>query len=204
SGEEASLLNYFIDISDVRKFMQEYYKKQNLQAPAESVPAAEVARDLESLKRALREHSASRRAWACDQLASLGPEAKNAVSDLIEMLQQEKDDNARIKATKALSEIGSLSQTDLDKIIELMKDPKLPDLRLQAILVIRHMGEEADKAVPGLIERLKDDSPDVRLEATKTLGNLGTLAKSAVPALAELLQRRDKKHEVREEAALAI
>src|SRR5262249_23286695 len=52
--------------------------------------------------------------------------------------------------------------------------------------------------------RLKDDSGDVRLEAAKTLGNLGPLAKSAVPALAEALQRRDKRHDVRQEVALAI
>jgi HEAT repeat protein len=201
--QEANLLNIFIDVQEVKRFLSAYYKTKHLAQPEEAAPTVEVARDIPSLIKALQDrHNASRRAAACDQLKSLGPEAKNAIADLIELLQ-DKDDIVRMKALAALSEIGFITQGELPKIIDAMKDPK-SDVRLNAILVIRHMGEEADSAVPRLIERLKDDSTDVRLEAAKTLGNLGAFAKSAVPPLSEVLQRHDKKHEVRQEAALAI
>ena len=201
--KDATLLNIFIDVQEVKKFLTGYYKSKHLPQPEEMTPTVQVARDLPSLLHALHDHGAGRRAWACDQLATMGAEAKNAEPELVELLQ-DKDDHVRVKAMKALSEIGNISQTDLQKIMQIMKDAKVADLRLQAILVIRRMGEEASDAVPVLTERLKDDSPDVREEAAKTLGNLGPLAKSAVPALADALQHRDKKHEVRQEAALAI
>jgi HEAT repeat protein/S1-C subfamily serine protease len=199
---QASAMSMFIDVSEIRKFRDAYYKAKHIAKPDEAPATSEVAHDLPSLMQAIRDHhSASRRASACDQLASMGPEAKNAVPDLIELIQ-DKDDIVRTRALKALSEIGFISQGDLPKIIEAMKDPR-PDVRLQAILVIRHMGEEANDAVSGLKDRLKDDSPDVREEAAKTLGNLGPLATTAVSALGEALSR-DKKHEVRQEVALAI
>jgi HEAT repeat protein/V8-like Glu-specific endopeptidase len=201
--QEANLLNIFIDVQEVKRFLSAYYKSKHLPQPDEAAPTMQVARDLPSLRNALHDRSPGKRTWACDQLATMGAEAKNAEPELIELLL-DKDDNVRIKAMKALSEIGNVSQSDLQKVIEATKDSRLADLRLQGILVIRHMGEEADSAVPALIERLKDDSGDVRLEAAKTLGNLGPLAKSAVPALAEALQRRDKRHDVRQEVALAI
>jgi HEAT repeat protein/S1-C subfamily serine protease len=200
--KEANLLNVFIDVQEVKKFLSGYYQSKHIPQPEETTPTIQVARDMPSLIHALHDHGPDRRAWACDQLATMGAEAKNAVPDLVELLQ-DKDDIVRMKGLSALSEIGFITQGDLPKIIDALKDPK-SDVRLNAILVIRHMGEEADSAVPGLTVRLKDDSPDVREQAAKTLGNLGGLAISAVPALAEALQHRDKKHEVRQEAALAI
>jgi HEAT repeat protein/S1-C subfamily serine protease len=199
----AAAMSTFIDISEIRKFRDAYYKSKRIKPHDETAPTIELAHDLPGMIQTLKDrHGGARRVSACDLLAALGPEAKNAVPDLLELIQ-DKDDILRAKALKALSEIGFITQADLPKVVNAMKDPK-SEVRLNAILAIRHMGEEADLAVPGLIERLKDESGDVRLEAIKTLGNLGPLAKAAVPALAEVLQRRDKRHDVRQEAALAI
>ena len=196
----ARQISTFIDISEVRAVLNKYYKEHNLKALPEAAPTA-TNDDVPTLVRALEDREATRRIWAAQKLATMGPEAKPAVPRLVKVLK-DKDDNVRRNVAEALAQMGSVSREYLPEVTEALKDPN-SDVRVAVLATIRNMGPEADKAVPALVRLLKEDKEtQVRQKAALTLGHLGNLAKDAVPALAAAL--KDESVLVRAEAAAAL
>jgi HEAT repeat protein len=197
----AQLVNNFIDISEVRHVLREYYKSKDLKQPAETVPPPAEAGDVAGLIRGLDLPEPGKRARAAEILGEIGSDAKAAVPYLVKLLK-DKSEEVRRNSARAIEQIGSLTQGDLPGVVDAMKDPD-PDIRVSIITAIKLMGPEADIAIPSLIEALHDPQTPVRLQAAKALAAMGTTAKAAIPALAKVLEA-DKSPDVRSESVLAL
>jgi HEAT repeat protein/S1-C subfamily serine protease len=197
----AQLVNNFVDISEVRHVLREYYKSKDLKQPAETAPPPAEASDVASLIKSLESPEPPKRARAAEVLGEVGADAKAAVPHLVKLLK-DKDESVRKNSVQAIVQIGSLTQGDLPGVVDAIKDPN-PDIKVSAITAIQLMGPEADIAIPSLIEALHDPQTPVRLHAAKALGAMTATAKAAIPTLAKVLEA-DKSPDVRAEAVLAL
>jgi HEAT repeat protein len=197
----AQLMNTFIDVSEVRHVLREYYKSKDLKQPAETAPAPTEASDVAGLIKDLDLPEPSKRARAAEILGEIGSDAKAAIPHLVKLLK-DKEEGVRKNSAHAIEQIGSLTQGDLPGVVDAIKDPN-PDIKVSAITAIKMMGPEADIAIPSLLEALHDPQTPVRLQAAKALGAMTTTAKTAIPSLAKVLEA-DKSPDVRAEAVLAL
>jgi HEAT repeat protein len=194
----------FIDITEVRAFLNEYRKSNNLpplpDKPASSGQIAGTINDVPGLVNFLKDPASTKRAWAASRLGQIGPDARAAVGPLVASLK-DSDPAVRKNAAEALESIGSLAQSQLPALIALLNDPD-KDVQIAAIRAIKTMGAEAEEAVPALCKALKHPEESVRKKVVNTLANLGPAARAAVPDLAQAL--KDKSPGVRVEAAVAL
>ena len=140
------------------------------------------------------------RKHAAETLGEIGPEAKDAIPRLVELLMDLKE-ALREAAAGALGEIGSAAKDAVPKLVALLKDTH-DYVRLAAASALGEIGAEAKDAVPYLIELLKDPDAGVRAAAASALRWIGASAKDAVPHLIELL--KDPDAGVRAAAASAL
>jgi HEAT repeat protein len=199
----ANSMSCFVDVSEVRNILAEYYKSKSLVPPVDTATApAEVAADVPTLIKALERGPTSRKIWAAENLGKIGPDAKAAVPALVKAVD-DKNDMVRKAAADALIQVGSLTQGDVPMLLDKMLQDANPDVRLAATLVLKTMGSEADSAVDGFTKALKDKDARVRLEAMNAIIQLGPTAKSAAPELIKLLAE-DHNADSRAQAALAL
>jgi HEAT repeat protein len=197
----ASLVNFFIDISEVRTVLAAHYKKEGIKSPLEAGPTRDESTDITKLIKALESPETSKRAGAAVVLGQIGPDARAAVSTLMKTLK-DPDDTVRKNSAEALEQIGSLTQSHLGALIEVLTSDSNGEVRLAVVSVIKRMGTEGETAVPALIKVLEDKEAAVRQKAATTLGTLGPVAKTAVAPLAKAL--KDENSGVRAEAAFAL
>jgi HEAT repeat protein/S1-C subfamily serine protease len=200
---DANSLSTFIDVTEVRAFMNEYYKKNNLPLlPDQPEKSTEIASssDINALSKHLTDASAATRAQAAKILGQNGNEARSAVSGLVAALK-DPDVDVRRNAAVALEQIRSLKQSHLPNLMEAVKDSS-PDVQIAAIAAIKTMGGEAEQAIPVLREALQAKEETVRKMAASALANFGPIAKAAVPDLQKAL--KDSSPSVRGEAVLAL
>ena len=130
---------------------------------------------------------------AADALGQIGPEAKSAVPDLIEVLKDD-DGHVRESATVALGKIGPEAKAAVPYLIEVLKNKDKSDFRRLSALATFHesaagaLGKIGIEAVPALIEALKDKDKSVRIEAAWALSQIGP---EAVPVLIEALEHKN-------------
>jgi HEAT repeat protein len=147
------------------------------------------------------------RAWS-------GPEAKDAVPDLIAALR---DETIRGDVVIALSQIGAPA---IDPLLTTLKDQD-PAIRIASARALELMGPKAtlkfragkgeperpspkmQPAVGHLIEALKDKEWEVRRAVAHALHGIGPEAAAAEPALIVAL-KKDERGPVRYSAALAL
>jgi HEAT repeat protein len=172
------------------------------------LPAA-VTRDLvPPLIELLRGEDAGVWSTAARILGLIGPEAGEAVPDLIQLLQRGDSDD-RSDAAVALDRIVAGSPYGLPAAVTRDLVPPLIELLRgedagvwgPAARILGKIGPEARQAVPALIELLQRGDRDAR-DAAWALGGIGPEARAAVPALIELLQRGDR--DARKDAAVAL
>lgn len=205
-GDVAHLMTMFIDVSEVRRFLDEYYTSHRIKPPADlTAPAVDptAGMDVAKLIRALgNKVDPSTRARAAVTLGQIGGDARAAVPWLVRALQ-DKELPVRRSAAEALTQIGGLTETDVLALCEaILKDPE-PDVRLAVARILKSMGEEATSAVPALRKAAAESDPRVRLEAIKAVEQLGSTGKDALPEITKALES-DKVSEIRAEAALAL
>jgi HEAT repeat protein len=141
------------------------------------------------------------RAEAVSALGVIGPEAKEAVPQLIEALQ-DKDKPIRLEAIEALGRIGLEAKSAKGPLHNALKDQS-PKVCMAATLALARIDPEyAPKAVATLIEALKSVQEEGRAAAIASLGNLGPKARAAVPDLIEML--KDDDTAVRTQAVTAL
>jgi HEAT repeat protein len=139
---------------------------------------------------------------AARQLAKLGSQAKDAVSQLTHALQ-DSDKSVRHYAAKTLAEVGIDARPATDALIADLADPD-PETRYYVVKALSKV--ELDQAHAGavraLVKTLKDENPKTRYYSAKVLKGMGPAARAAVPALREASNDADK--DVKETAAIAL
>lgn len=132
------------------------------------------------------------RRLAVTTLGRIGPEAEDAVPDLVALLRDTQG-GLQDEATDALASIGAPAIAALGQALKQRDDPALRKL---AILALARVGKPA---VPLLAGVLSDPDASVRLQAVTALGRIGPDAVEAV-----ILAFKDDDAEVRQEAARVL
>lgn len=92
--------------------------------------------------------------WACLVLAEIGPEAKDAVPEITEVLEH-KDPDARLQALLALGEIGNASKTAIPEILDRLANDPFEDVRNAAAYALGKIGEKNYDVNNGLVAAAK-------------------------------------------------
>jgi HEAT repeat protein len=103
-------------------------------------------------------------------LSQLGPEAREAVPDLIEALK--KDSLVRQNAALALGQIGPDAREAVPALIEVLGDSEWI-IRRQAAIALGRIGPDARAALPALQRLLKDSERQVRDAAREAIAKVG-------------------------------
>ncbi len=160
--------------------------------PAAVVPALETLAEhgkevLPRLMAALKDDKACY--WACLVIGRMGPEAKEAVSQLRHCITKERPE-IRIEAVLALASIGKDSRVAQDQVIEMLNHDAYDGVKIAAAFALGRFGDE--KAVPALEKATQGKDPVLKLTALWSLVQLKptdeALMKRAVAAFAEGLQ----------------
>jgi HEAT repeat protein len=143
----------------------------------------------------------SPRSAACLALGCIGPDARDAVSLLAQILaDREARDVVRYCAAFALERIAPADERTVAALLAVLRDADAPlDLHTLVRQVLLKAG---GAAVPGLTTALKDQEWVTRLRAIEALTALGPIAKSAAPALEEVRKGNDEL--LRRAAAVAL
>lgn len=125
---------------------------------------------------------------AAETLAQLGPLAKAAIPELVEMLK-DSNQNTRLEAARLLSRLGPAGAKAAGPVlIEQLMDSE-PSQQYQVFGLIQGFPDlDLGPAIPGLIEMLKRPELNSRSWAVLILGQLGPAAKEALPALREIVR----------------
>ncbi len=130
----------------------------------------------------------------------MGPEAKEALRDLVESLKDPDAEVRRISAT-VLGSLGADAKSAAPGLTTASRDPS-PDVRRAALKALAGAGSDPVATVPVLAQLLKDPEEGVRTDAAQILRDLGPKAKTAVPELIAALA--DPNEDVFRFAALAL
>ncbi len=141
----------------------------------------------------LHSESSQERGAAGEKLSEMGPEAKTAVSALIEVLCLDPVMSVRGEAAKALGSIGPDAANAVPALIEFVKNRDGGIERAYAATALGHIGARSQIAVPVLIDIIEnDEQPVVRQLSARALGDLGKNASSALPVLIQAIKKGDK------------
>ena len=144
----------------------------------------------------LKEKDTHVQAAAAMALKQIGPDAKPAVSALVQVIKQYKEvENPKLQAIAALGRIGPGAKDAVPALIDATKEkPPTSAARLAAVTALGQIGPEAKAAVPGLIDLLGEEESKagpLRLEAARALGLVGSAAgEEAASALVALVENK--------------
>jgi HEAT repeat protein len=159
--------------------------------------------DVQSAIKDLKSEDQEIRHGAAYHLSEMGAEAKEAVPQLIEVLQSDPSMGIRGEAASALGKIGPAASAAVPAIIAFLKDKQGGYERTYAASALGAIAQQPEIAVPALIDALKNDGePVVRRLSARALADFGVNAKAAIPPLIEAIGAGDK--ELREAAAYGL
>jgi HEAT repeat protein len=141
-----------------------------------------MSSDITFLLKQLNAPEAAVRGEAARQLASLGPDAREAAVHLTR-LSADSDEGVREWAVASLEELGPPSPRDISPLAELLTSEH-EDVGYWAATLLGRLGPEASEAV-GALESALQRPADTSLcqRAAWALGQIGPAANSAVEAL---------------------
>src|SRR5262249_5096966 len=133
--------------------------------------------DLPALRSGLKAKAVKARRYFAHALADLGPDARGAIAELNEAVNDQ-DPEVRTLAARALVAIGPEDKAALPGIGEALKarDEALRQAAAKALL-----RADPDTALPLFVAALKDDDVEVRKTAVTCIGQLGPRALEAAP-----------------------
>jgi hypothetical protein len=147
-----------------------------------------VAVFLDRVRSDLRAPDPEPRARAVEAIVYVGPEAREAVPALLEIMKDH-DSALRDNALWALINIGPEEKAILPAVIEAVNDRSDPYLAGSAAQGLGRLGARAKEAVPALIDLLKNGEESNQcsnqFHAAEALGKIGPDARAAIPALSE-------------------
>ena len=109
------------------------------------------------------------RRLAAIALGQVGPEAKDAVSELAELMK-DRDASVAIEAVSSLTRIGKAA---VPKLVEALQGEDQRS-RSWAAGALGRIGPDADSAGPALLEAIKDKNRQVSSDASTALGGIQT------------------------------
>ncbi len=115
----------------------------------------------------LKDEDPGNKMVAIKAISEIGPEAKEAVPDLIEMIRMSRNHDKRflLASVNALLAMGKEIVPDM---IDLLKDDDW-EIRRGGVWMLGKLGSEAKDAVPALTEALNDPNEIVRMKAGEAL-----------------------------------
>ena len=165
---------------------------------------------VERLIRELQDSDSDIRSIAAVTLGEIGPEAKDAIPALIQLLQdQDAEGFARANAALALGQIGEGAEDAMSVLIQALRDQdkyvrrdaagaleeigtprtiKAAKDRHRMVVTLGWIGSEDE--IPALIQALQNEDKDVRVNAVVTLGQIES--EDVVPVLMGALQDQDE------------
>jgi HEAT repeat protein/S1-C subfamily serine protease len=153
-----------------------------------SLTAAEV----NILKDNLQSSNAELRIYCARSLGQIGPQAKDAVANLVALLKHD-DKATAIAAADALGKIGHEAKAALPNLLDAIQDndSQLSKASADAIMSI---GKLSKTEVTSLSACLKSNVPHIRTNALNVLFSMGQGqdVKEIVPALCDALKDQDK------------
>jgi HEAT repeat protein len=150
----------------------------------DSLSPAAKRQYLEIMKSILQEGDPHNQVLAADALGRMGPDAEDAVPDLVRLLTV-KNDTVRSRAGKALADIGAAAVPSLTAAL---KQPE-PAMRVAAADVLGNIGPAAKEAIHDLALLLGDQEMEISRHAASALGRIGP---AAVPELIEVARWRSR------------
>jgi HEAT repeat protein len=151
-----------------------------------NVAHSQTSSTVSFLRNNLKDSDVTVRLSAASDLAELGPDAKEAIPDLIETLKDRNED-VRLTTVDALTAIG---KDAIGPLIEATKSDNV-DIRWGAAEAIRRIGPEAKDALPQLTKLLEDKDEVIRLRAAYSMSVFGLGGRAAVPILVDALQHEN-------------
>jgi HEAT repeat protein len=151
---------------------------------------------------ALKDPDNGVRAAAVDSLGRLHEFAKDALSSLLDIVKDKKNDSiARAEAIHSVSRFGtSAAQEAVPILKDIVGDESAPDnVRRAAANALGTMKTEAGSAAAALGKALEAKALEVRRAAVSALGEIGADARDALPGLKKVSKTDDDKF-VRSEA----
>jgi hypothetical protein len=148
--------------------------------------AGQKKEDIPALLKKLKSPFSSDITAAANDLAKLGPAAREAVPELAEALKRVNFTADRIAICNALAKIGPASRAAIPAMAEVLKDKaRFSDERIALAKTLGQYGPAAKAAVPALAAGLKTGFSADRIAAAQALGQIGPAARDALPALKE-------------------
>jgi HEAT repeat protein len=142
-----------------------------------------------SVIQALRKGSANSRLAAADALLLMGPSARTALPELIDVLEVAANGSElRCRSAATIGHIGPEAKVAVPVLLDALKgDNDL--LRREAALALVAITPGNDKVVAALVVALKDSKyPQGRTASVQAITALGARAKSAIPDLIAVMQ----------------
>ncbi len=146
---------------------------------------------------ALKDASPGTRAAAADALRRLGPDAREALPEIQQVLQDKAADRpTRVQCALAVGRIGApQALAALPALKEVLADAKAPvEVRKAAAEALGQLGKDAAPAAEtlGQVLATAGTDRDVRREAAAALDAIGPDGKAALPDLVKALKDEDK------------
>jgi HEAT repeat protein len=138
-------------------------------------------------------------------LGRMGPNAKEAVPDLVKLLKTPPNPFARTQIVSALGQIGPEAKAAVPALLDLIKAEKEINIRHAALGALKAIHADSKEVAPAMLALLKENDPNtfIRYTALEVLGQGGKESKEAIPVLVEGLKNGDVIYRVRAADALS-
>ncbi len=125
-------------------------------------------------------------------LHALGPQASNAVPQLVAIYELHPNSLSQQIVPAILGDIGPPAKAAIPLLIRSATDTN-DNVRMNSVYALGQIHAEPELVVPVLMKCLIDSSSDIRASAARSLGTFGKGAQQAVPALLRLLKDEQAK-----------
>lgn len=135
---------------------------------------------------------------ACVAIRNIGPKAKEAAPELLELMKQKDDAQIRELARLAFVEVSNPDLKKMTPVLTTMLKMGLDDPNVERAIIwsLGKIGEPRELIIPYIIEAVENPKRDMRGAGLAAIMEMGPAAKAAVPAVIMALDvsHLDNKH----------
>jgi HEAT repeat protein len=198
TGGELSSFSIFIDVSEVRKFVEGAVQdklnmawKPDARGPLLASGAAPPSGNLADVVAKLTSPDATTRAKAAETLGEMGEKARDAIPSLLKLLN-DTDDFVKRTVASSLTKIGLPAKSDIPLLAKSLMDPST-DVRRYAAATLEKMGTDTRSVLNEMSAALGDTDAGVKQALARAFGKFGREGKEkAQRQLEEMLNDSDR------------